>query len=278
MERRNLDILSAVILASGLLLVFAAVMCRMVPSIATDGNSPGANGSKGNHRNYETNNNANSTRPVTVENSQDSNATNPSATHESTEANHKDGQEQGGLNHISIVLVIANVVMALGTWVLAVFAMAQALIAQKTAKRQLRAYVHFERAKPIDLRVSNGGVPLVLAVRNSGQTPAYKLRCVSQKINFGISHDPNAPNQVVQKTLNLQKDLGASRKTTLHLKLLPLTNEQKRLLDTERLWLEFKFEYQDIFNKRHHFCFLLMYFYPPKGGDYFFGLHRSESD
>lgn len=72
----------------------------------------------------------------------------------------------------AILAAIGGIGAAGFTWWQASIARDQLEVAQDTAKRQLRAYVHVQSAKPKD--ICDGCFPTAaITLKNSGQTPAY---------------------------------------------------------------------------------------------------------
>ena len=106
MERRNLDIISGVVIASATLLVFALVMCRIVaPSISGKIDPGSASVTDGTQSNRETNDGAKNTTA----------GSQTSGPNEAREPNGEHDQGQNESNHISNWLLAANFIMAFAT-------------------------------------------------------------------------------------------------------------------------------------------------------------------
>lgn len=149
---------------------------------------------------------------------------------------------------LTLLLFIATAVLAAITWYLA-------LGAERTARRQLRAYVFVQSAGI--KRVAIGGTPqATILVKNSGQTPAYDVR-----IAFGIAGVKN-----VQELEDLaKKNYGATRIVgPVHLShgetlspscffggaLNPAMWESLTAAKV-KLYVHGRIDYTDIFGKKH---------------------------
>jgi len=98
---------------------------------------------------------------------------------------------------LTAFIVAASVYSAMQAKSSADAAQASATIAIDTEKRQLRAYAY---VKPPPAGVVDVGADTVphakVAIRNSGQTPAYDLKI---RGNLGIGHYPTLPNQTFRE-------------------------------------------------------------------------------
>jgi hypothetical protein len=75
---------------------------------------------------------------------------------------------------------------------------ASVVLAEMTAKRQLRAYISC-RARVDDLRETDEGFEVTMSVRNNGTTPAYSVQCWGQLQSFGFDEGQAfslAPNEL----------------------------------------------------------------------------------
>jgi hypothetical protein len=126
--------------------------------------------------------------------------------------------------------------------------------AEETAERQLRAYVSvssaevrkFGTAQPLEARV---------VVRNSGQTPAYKLRnqIAIAAAKFPVKKFPDypewkstssgflGPGEIIQSWINAPRALT--------------TEEQAKVVSGEvAIYVSFEVRYWDTFGKKEHFA------------------------
>jgi hypothetical protein len=149
----------------------------------------------------------------------------------------------------------------------------------RTARRQLRAYVFPDNSGLVDGTMLTppqplrANVPLVyLTIRNSGQTPAYKV-ISSAKIDIGPIENPQfeVPELVEMFSMNL--GIGGTMIKSLVFDR-PLTAEEIANIANGSLaiYVHGRVEYQDVFKKKRFTNFRLHYFgqFPPLQGMIFY--------
>ncbi len=136
-------------------------------------------------------------------------------------------------------------------------------ISDKTAERQLRAYVHVEQVEFSELKVGEH-VVATIKIRNSGQTPAYELVSLYTTVirpfpEHGGFSDPEVGQRVRENPS--RTILGGGCTAALPTKSRgPLTSIEAIGIanGTFAVYFVGKIEYRDIFERRRHTTFRLM--------------------
>jgi hypothetical protein len=162
-------------------------------------------------------------------------------------------------------------------------------VMRRTAKRQLRAYVLpessslFEGNMLTPPRPDQTNVPgIVMLIKNSGQTPAYKVASYAQ---LGIFKTKDVGPQLVVPHLTgrFSNTVGANctfNKALWFNRALTPAEITDIYNGVQAIYLWGRIEYEDIFKNRHISNFRLHYmglFPPPPGVAFNFGDERNEA-
>jgi hypothetical protein len=264
MQQRTVDILTGIILFVGMSLATIVFLCGRHELISAYENAAHANSNDGEHGNNESNRHSENAKAgfAIIEDHKESATSNPSSTKDDTETDYKEGQKQAGANHINIILLIANVMMAAGTCVLALFAMGQFWIARDSERRQLRAYVNIEKVTITGVDIP-GRAQIEIHVTNAGLTPArgVHMRGSARKDiypaekPFVLSTD--AP-------IKSRRDVGPGHSFNPK---IGFNISEKQIREIEQgkyaIWMFGDIKYRDVFGVDHSTSYRFIY-----GGDY----------
>jgi hypothetical protein len=124
---------------------------------------------------------------------------------------------------------------------------------EETAQRQLRAYVFVSGARIVHGITDNNILEVYVEIKNSGQTPAYKMMAVN-----GLHFDTYPPPQPLTLTvpdqnyssLRTRMDLGPGDKTFTDMRagrLLTPVEKDSLIAGTRAVWVYGEIRYRDAF-------------------------------
>jgi hypothetical protein len=151
---------------------------------------------------------------------------------------------------------LAARLLVVATLLLALFGFWQVMVSRDTARRQLRAYVFVSGAKIIHGITDNSIIEAHVEIKNSGQTPAYKMMAV-----IGLTFDTYPPPQSITLTvpdqnylsLRTRIDLGPGDKTftdTHAGRLLTPLEKDSLVAGTKAIWVYGEIRYRDAFCRK----------------------------
>jgi hypothetical protein len=111
----------------------------------------------------------------------------------------------------------------------------QIMLAEDTAKRQLRAYLCYRQARVF---IESGKARIVIELENTGQTPAYDVKGIGSS-GFGVPQLKPAP-------LNSVAIIGAGKSFAL---ALPIPQWSDSLLSSATYFVKGEMTYLDIFRE-----------------------------
>jgi hypothetical protein len=128
--------------------------------------------------------------------------------------------------------------------------------AQESSERQLRAYVHSDRAT---VRIENQTLTVRIRIRNSGSTPAYKVDGYSVVWSDAFPSPTKIPSR---RSKTRSSDIGPGGRVTAWRQLgLTVAQLQEIISHHKVIWCSGHFEYCDAFENRRTIDFL--YFLNP---------------
>lgn len=155
--------------------------------------------------------------------------------------------------------------------------------ADKTAERQLRAYVHIRSSTVSNLLTGNGAVTFTIVLENSGKTPAYRVSffAANELAKSVPGGPPLQPATVASAVENITLGPGAGYTASISRAAFSQA-EIAAMMSTDSLLLHGKINYEDVFKKPRSTKFCLAKGgapqYPVAGSDLFVTSYGNEAD
>jgi hypothetical protein len=154
--------------------------------------------------------------------------------------------------------------------------------AERTAERQLRAYIHIPSSTVSNLDSGNGDVTFKLVLENCGQTPAYRVSFfAAQEFAQTGSGVPPLKPATVPSVKNVTLGPGSHYSATISIPAFSQAEIAAMTTGTS-LFLHGEIKYEDVFKQPRSTRFCLAkggsILYPIAGSDMFVASHGNEAD